>query len=110
ILVNACRMALRTRRGVREIAIDGDGRDTPFTVRRTDRADPADTAIDAMAFDRAFDRLSVDERAILTLHHLEARGLPEVAAILGIPVGTVKSRLLRARRALERSLDRERPL
>jgi len=107
ILVNACRMALRTRRGVREIAIDGDGRDTPFTVRRPD---PADTAVDAMAFDRAFDRLSVDERAILTLHHLEARGLPEVAAILGIPVGTVKSRLLRARRALERSLDRERPL
>jgi len=54
------------------------------------------------------DRLDADARTILVLHHLDGRGLSEVASILGIPVGTAKSRLFAARRALERALERER--
>jgi RNA polymerase sigma-70 factor (ECF subfamily) len=61
-----------------------------------------------MALERAFDRLDADARAILVLHHLDGRALQEVAAILGIPVGTAKSRLFAARRALERALESER--
>ena len=50
---------------------------------------------------------STRTRAILVLHHLDGRGLTEVATLLGIPVGTAKSRLFAARRALERALERE---
>jgi len=105
IVVNACRQQLRHRGVVREIAMPGDPGE-----RNLAQPGPADATIDGLAFDRAFERLSIDERAILTLHHGDGLDLAEVGAILGIPTGTVKSRLLRARRALERSLDRERPL
>jgi RNA polymerase sigma-70 factor (ECF subfamily) len=107
ILVNACRQAIRHRGVVREIAMPDDLGDGHFQARVI--ADPGSSVIDAMSFDRAFERLTIDDRTILTLHHGDGRGLDEVAAILGIPTGTLKSRLLRARRALERSLDRERP-
>jgi RNA polymerase sigma-70 factor (ECF subfamily) len=114
ITVNTCRMALRRRKVVREIRIEVGG---TFDVNGDRLGHPGadgrrldDEAIDAIAFDRAFDRLSIDDRAILTLHHADDLGLDEVARVLGIPAGTVKSRLLRARRALERSLERERPV
>lgn len=111
ILVNACRARLRTRRGVREIQIDGvieAGQPDPRTYARPS-AEMANDIVEAVAFDRAFERLSLEDRSILTLHHLDDLGLDEVAAILGIPIGTAKSRLLRARRALRRSIDREQP-
>jgi DNA-directed RNA polymerase specialized sigma24 family protein len=38
------------------------------------------------------------------LHHLEERSVAEIGVRLGIPTGTVKSRLYRARGALERAL------
>lgn len=50
--------------------------------------------------------LPSDRRALLGLHYLEELGLNEIAAILGIPVGTVKSRLFHARRALKDALER----
>ncbi len=62
---------------------------------------------EADRFDRAFARLSVDERAMLVLHHLENRSVTEFAAVLGKPEGTVKSRLFRARAALESALAKE---
>ena len=60
-----------------------------------------------IALERAFDRLGADARAILVFHHLEGRPLAEIAAALGVPVGTAKSRLHAAREALERALERE---
>ena len=69
---------------------------------------PADEVDERMALERAFERLDVGARSILVLHHLEGRGLAEIASVLAIPLGTVKSRLFAARRALERALERER--
>ena len=60
------------------------------------------------ALDRAFGRLTVEQRTILVLHHLEGRPLSAIAAALVIPVGTAKSRLHAARAALERLLEAER--
>ena len=45
----------------------------------------------------ALDRLSVRDREVLTLCYLEDRPLAEAAEILGVPEGTIKSRLYAAR-------------
>jgi RNA polymerase sigma-70 factor (ECF subfamily) len=42
---------------------------------------------------------------MLVLHHLHGYGVDEIAEWLGIPSGTVKWRLSRARRALAAQLD-----
>jgi len=42
---------------------------------------------------RVFDRLSIEHRTILVLHHYLGLTLDEAAATIGIPVGTAKSRL-----------------
>ena len=50
-------------------------------------------------------RLSLGQREVLTLVDLEELSYAEVSAILNIPVGTVMSRLCRARRALKERLQ-----
>ena len=98
-LVNKCRDALRRRKRVREIDISGSGLATP------DIAEGQAARASVLA---AFDRLSVVERHILVLHHLDERSLAQIAGQLGIPLGTAKSRLWSARRHLERALEAER--
>src|SRR5688500_8784150 len=95
ILINQCRDALRRRGRVRDVAVD-EAIEVP----------PAPTAYDAGEFDEAFARLTVDQRTILVLHHLHGYGVREIASWLGIPTGTVKWRLSRARAALQHELDR----
>lgn len=51
------------------------------------------------------DALSAASRAVLVLHFQEEMSLPEVAAILEIPLGTVKSRLAYGLAALRKKLD-----
>src|SRR5579862_979898 len=51
------------------------------------------------------DALSPASRAVLVLHFQEEVSLPEVAAILEIPLGTVKSRLAYGLAALRKKLD-----
>jgi RNA polymerase sigma-70 factor (ECF subfamily) len=46
----------------------------------------------------------VDQRALLVAHHLEGSSVAEMAGQLGIPEGTVKSRLFNARAALDKAL------
>jgi RNA polymerase sigma-70 factor, ECF subfamily len=53
---------------------------------------------------QAFDRLSAEHREILLLVAIEGLPYEEAAAILGVPVGTVRSRLSRARTALRAKL------
>lgn len=52
----------------------------------------------------AIDTLSPDHRAVVILHHLEDMPVAEIADALGISVGTVKSRLARARDRLSHKL------
>ncbi len=51
--------------------------------------------------------LKFDQRVVLVLHDLEDVPQKEVAKILGIPVGTVKSRLFHARTALRKFLQQQ---
>jgi len=109
ILVNTARTHIRRRGSVRPISIDrrhvDDGRedDTPG------QHDPGlESVVSSDALSRAIDRLTTDQRSILALHHLEERPVAQIAAVLGIPVGTAKWRLHAARQALERALEAER--
>jgi RNA polymerase sigma-70 factor (ECF subfamily) len=56
---------------------------------------------------RGLTQLSFDHRTILVLHDLEEIPQKEIAEILGIPVGTVKSRLFHARAAMRQFLQNE---
>lgn len=53
---------------------------------------------------RAIDALPDEFRETLTLSDVEGMSYQEIAEVTGAPVGTVKSRLFRARRALQRKL------
>jgi RNA polymerase sigma-70 factor, ECF subfamily len=53
---------------------------------------------------RAIDALPDDFRETLTLSDIEGLSYAEIAAITDVPVGTVKSRLFRARQTLQRAL------
>ena len=57
------------------------------------------------ALERAFRRLSPEHRAVVVLTHLEDLSTRETAAVLGIPPGTVKSRLHHALRGLRAALE-----
>jgi RNA polymerase sigma factor (sigma-70 family) len=55
--------------------------------------------------ERGFRRLSVDHRAVVVLHHYLEMTLDEVAETLGVPAGTVRSRLHHAMRGLRAALE-----
>jgi RNA polymerase sigma-70 factor (ECF subfamily) len=116
ILVNACRHALKRRARVRihEIVLVAESTAGVggAPLRRDGHAIPAtgaseDNVAAADALERAFERLEADERVLLVMHHLEERPVAEIAARLGVPAGTAKSRLHAARRSLKRALERE---
>ena len=104
VLRNECHEALRRRRRRREIDLSDIAGGAGPSVATPDSGVSLETA----SVKAAFGRLSVDHRTILLLHHLHGLPLDDVARQLGIPVGTAKSRLHSARRALERALEAER--
>jgi RNA polymerase sigma-70 factor, ECF subfamily len=54
---------------------------------------------------RVFDRLSIDHRTIVVLHHYLGMTVDEAATTIGIPIGTAKSRLHYATEALRAALE-----
>lgn len=64
-----------------------------------------DAPIDALAVRAAVARLGDEQRAVVALVLVEGLPYKEAAEVLGIPVGTVTSRLARAREALQAQLS-----
>ncbi len=96
IVRNGCRDALRRRRRLRE-----------NTLEDAAHLSSPDETSDVTALDAAFERLPADQRQLLAMHHLNHEPVAAMARQLGIPEGTVKWRLHRARRALELALEAE---
>ena len=97
ILVRSCQRAVRSsrRRAVEIRQLD------------IDMPNPSDehTIVDRDRIERAFRRLTTEQRTVLVLHHHLGLPLAESAGILQIPMGTMKSRLNRATAALRAALD-----
>ena len=98
VLVHACYAEARRRRSwaanVRVLPVDGPaGADDLVSIDDRDQ------------LDRAFRRLSVEQRAVFVLHHHEGRPLVEIAHTLGIPAGTARSRLHYATRVLRAAIE-----
>jgi len=97
LLVNACyeeaRRYRRWKQRVRELPVDGPG-GPDLTVSVDDRD----------ALERAFLRLSPEHRAVFILHHHVGMPLATIAEVVGVPTGTVKSRLHHATRNLRAAI------
>lgn len=65
---------------------------------------PNEAQLDAMAVRKAVSRLGDDQRAVVGLVLVEGLSYQEAAEVLDIPVGTLTSRLARAREALQATL------
>lgn len=98
LLVHACYAEARRRKtwaaNVRVLPVDGPiGPDGLLSVVERD------------ALDRAFRRVSVEQRAVFVLHHHIGLSLVEVAETLGVPAGTARSRLHYATRMLRAAIE-----
>ena len=107
ILVNVCRDQLRHRgrQQVREIhpVVDaGSNEWLGIPEKEPHAGDDRSNEIAA-----SFRRLSVEDRTLLVLHHLERRSVADLASVLAIPSGTVMRRLHTARGCLQRALEQE---
>ena len=98
VLVHACYAEARRRRSwaanIRVLPVDGPAApDSSLTIDDRD------------ALDRAFRRLSIEQRAVFVLHHHQGLPLVEIAETLGIPAGTARSRLHYATRVLRAAIE-----
>ncbi len=88
--------------------ISGD--DDGPALELSDNEPPPDAALEATersaAVQRALMGLDEDDRAIVVLRDVEDRSYGEIGTVLGVPKGTVKSRLSRARAKLKVLLEK----
>ena len=109
IATNLCLDKLRRNKG-RSVSLDapmGPESDVHFQV--ADPGDGPDLALELSELrddvQRAVDALPERYRAIVILRHLHDRSYEEIAEIVDLPLGTVKTRLFRAREILRRWLS-----
>lgn len=84
----------------RSLAAEAEAAESPGEEPRFD-------ADDAAAVHRALATLADRHREVLVLHFLEDMPVEQVAAVVGCPPGTVKSRIYHAKRALKEALLRQ---
>jgi RNA polymerase sigma-70 factor (ECF subfamily) len=96
ILVNQCRDQLRRRKRSVQIAAPPVGHE-PI-------ADQPETGTDP-ELDRALAALDLDHRIVVVMRYWQDRTVDDIAARVGIPSGTVKSRLHHAMQQLRASLE-----
>ncbi len=102
VLINVCLRMLRRRRLWGWLrSRDGDPLEAPAVETSAAGLEPQQ----ARLLGRALEKLPARQRAVLILHHAEGRPVAEVAELLGIGPGTVKTHLVRGLRELRRILE-----
>lgn len=100
LLVNACYEEARRHRRwttrVRILPLEGPA--APDLMASVDDRD---------ALERAFQRLSPEHRAVFVMHHYAGLPLATIAQVVGVPLGTVKSRLHNSIRNLRTALTND---
>lgn len=112
ILRNTCFSHLRARGRLRPRSVSepvpghehADDADYEIASGDPGPADVVSSDERVRAFRATFDTLSARDREILTLRHFHEQSYKEIAAALGLPEGTVMSRLFHARRRLRAAL------
>jgi RNA polymerase sigma factor (sigma-70 family) len=97
ILVNCVYRAARNERRASRLPVAG--------TADWGTSDPTRDLEDRDEIDRGFRRVSAEHRAVLVAHHYLGLTDDEAAEMLGVPAGTVKSRLNRATTAMRAALD-----
>jgi RNA polymerase sigma factor (sigma-70 family) len=98
LLVRSCYRELRRGRHRWTIEVDVEGLDLST-------ADGSLELVDRDQLERGFERLDPDQRIVLVLHYYLGLTLDESADALGVPPGTVRSRLHRATQTLRAALE-----
>jgi len=98
LLVNACYQ--ESRNATRRARVEGMVR-----LIDTGTSDPATQSADRDELARAFETLAPEQRALIVLHYHLGLPIDETALILGLPVGTVKSRLHRTKQQMRATLE-----
>ena len=98
---------LLVRECYRQAHIDRERRRMEVHVAPLEQGSPDPTLhlADRDELERLLVRLAPEQRALIVLHFYVGLSLPETALALGLPVGTVKSRLHRTMQRLRASLD-----
>jgi len=100
-------MAVDRRRAVSNVSSDPDGDEGPLERVSDPGPDPGREAEQKELHDRiqrGLDALRPDDALIILLHDVQDVSYEELVRILEVPIGTVKSRLHRARTALKKKL------
>ena len=84
---------------------DSVGDDLPELPQRADQSD----GIEVRDLDRAMQRLPAEQREVMLLIAVEEMSYAEAATTLGVPIGTVMSRLARGREKLRQELQGREP-
>ena len=71
--------------------------DVMAAVDASDAAPSGDTVVDGVLLQRLVDQLPTKQRQVIMLFYMEEQSHEEVATMLAMPVGTVKTLLHRAR-------------
>lgn len=109
---NVCTDFLRKRRGGVQSLDDGED-DEPKMEIADDSQSPervAERNEKIRAVRNAISRLEENQREVITLYDINGLSYDEIAEVLRCPVGTVKSRLYRARETLRKILNENREL
>lgn len=101
---------LRDRSPIASQSADTEGGADPLERFATDEEGPEGRAERRQLQERlvgALSRLNPEQRAVITLHDVEGYSLAELETVLDAPLGTLKSRLHRARQQLRELLAME---
>ena len=111
IALNLCRDRARRKKRVRFQSIDTPRADDDGDVEPMDFPDQGKLPEETVNTDELQQRvreavttLSTDHKAVIVMHHFQGMEVNDIAGILGVPTGTVKSRLARGRDQLHRKL------